>query len=249
MEVRINLLPPEILARRAQKSKQRRLVFIGCGVMAMILLIHGALFLTTLQAKGQMQRLRQERLTLESNMQGFEQYKQFQNRVQQAEKLVQKISGQSRDWVYFFDYLVSSMPPGLWLTNISVDLGQKSNGTSQTGEKKDKKNSHGGTLNVVITGFSSDSSALGQWLQELKEVPGLSSVQCRYVTNAGSNGQPALQFEITGSMSDTGQSSSRGKETGDGGEQESPGKISLDDINNAINDTVNLLNSSPGSGS
>ncbi|MTI82955.1 MAG: hypothetical protein FH756_03445 [Firmicutes bacterium] len=238
MEVRINLLPPEILDRRAQKLKQRWLVFIGCGMLAIILFVHGALFLTTLQAKDQVQRLRQERLSLESNMQGFEQYKQFQNQVQQAERLVQKISKQSQDWVYFFDRLVRSMPPGIRLTNISVGAGQKSNDAAVSG-----------ALSVTMTGVSSDSTALGQWLQELKKVPVLSGVQCRYVTNTDLGGQPTLQFEITGSMGDPGQDSLQGKETGNGGGQESTGKISMDDINNAIDGTVNLLNTSPGNDS
>lgn len=226
MYIRINLLPPEIRARRERQQKRRVVLALAGAVLVFFIVIYGALWLATLQVRAEVAQLQQERLELENKFPALQQYAQLQNQVRQAEGLIKEAVGTSPDWVSIFENIGLNIPVNVWLSDLSFtgdNAGNKQGPTSgnsstaagQSVEKlvEDAKNlaqniqgTRDGTGTarpeprpggeLTIRGYALEYGAVTQWLEQIRHMPELTGVNCQFSSREQLHGEPVIRFEI-----------------------------------------------------
>lgn len=172
----ISLLPPEIRTRQEAHRKRRVYLLAGGAVLAVFLMVYGILFTVTMYARGEIKELAAKRTALEQQIAELDVYAAMQDRVVENEKLVQQAVGTVPEWETVLSGVGLCIPEGVWLTDFMV--------TYKSDDKAGALTLRGGAFNHVL---------VGEWLDRLREAPGLTNVRCRF-SNEQSEG--AVSFEI-----------------------------------------------------
>lgn len=178
MDIRINLLPPEILAGQEQKRKQQTLLMAGGVVLAVFVVAFGALFSATAITKSEVKKIQAQRAVLEQQAEAYKPYEDMKTRVAQAEALMVQAVGTPPNWAGVLADVGIYIPPTVWLTNFNADY--KADGKGE----------------VVIRGQTYDHNSVAGWLEEIRSIPGLADVRCQFSSREGSAENQVIRFEI-----------------------------------------------------
>lgn len=183
MDIRINLLPPEILAQQRQQRDRQKLLLAGGLILTLLIAVYGLIFTSTTMTKAEVTRLQKQRAVLEQQVEVNRPYEEMRARVIQTENLIQQAMGSPPDWSGVMAGISMHIPPTVWLTEFTA--------TSQPDGK---------TGGATIKGQAYDHSSVAGWLEELRNVPGLDNVLCQVSTRVGSGNDPLISFEIEATL-------------------------------------------------
>lgn len=184
MDLRINLLPPEIQARQQQKRNQQKLLFSGGLILVALVIVLGALITANTVTRTEVARLQEKRTALEQQAELYRPYAEMQARVVQTENLIQQAVGTPPDWAGVMTGIGMYIPPTVWLTDFTA--------TWQPDGK---------TGDLVIKGQAYDHNSVAGWLEELRSMSGMNDVLCQFSSREGSGNDPVIRFEIKATLS------------------------------------------------
>jgi len=222
--IKINLLPPEIKARWERERKKRTALLTAGVVLAIFIVIYSVLVLATFQVRAGVARLQKERTELESKIPALQQYAQLQNQVEQAEGLIKEAVGTPPAWKSILENIGLYIPVNVWLTDLSFtneknEAKQSINSNSnlannqaandlaksvqdaakaiqgvKNGTKQQAAPELGGEL--TIRGYAFEYAAVTQWLEQIRQIPELTNVNCQFSSKEELNREPVIHFEI-----------------------------------------------------
>ncbi len=210
MDISINLLPKEINAHLVQKGKQRLQLAVGGVIVVALAGAYIFLSFNTLQTQGEVAQMQKEHLALENQVKDYEPYVKLQTRVASAEKVVRSAMGTPPDLQQVLAGIGLYIPPNVWLTDFSTALTKGSKAASvptaaQGDTESDAKRKNEPTPptpvgEVVLRGWTFDHLSVAGWLEEIRQVPGLTDIRCQYSTEEELEGQAMVRFEIKASI-------------------------------------------------
>jgi len=219
MDIRINLLPPEMLARHSQWRRQRRLLSAGGVALAVLLAAYIVLLVTTQLVNHNINRLIKERQAIEGEVQAYRQFSEMRARVAEIEKLLQKARGTPPDLKRTLADISAQIPLNVWLTEITIAgkegsknttsgakvsaegaAGNKSSQTNsaqpESSQSRTKTSSGANGMEVTIKGWTYDHYSVALWLEDLEKVYGLRDVQCQLSNSEKLGDNFMIRFEI-----------------------------------------------------
>ncbi|NPV72428.1 MAG: hypothetical protein HPY89_01250 [Pelotomaculum sp.] len=221
MDIRINLLPPEMIARHSRWRRQRRLYLAGGAGLAVLLAAHAVLFVTTQLVNHNVNRLIKERQAIEGEVQAYRKFSEMRARVAEIEKLLQKARGTPVDVKRTLAEISLRIPLNVWLTEITVGgkeggkspaAGASAEGTAggkggqaggalpESSQSRTKAVSAGKAMEVTIKGWAFGHSSVALWLEDLEKVYGLSDVQCQLSNSEKLGDNFMTRFEIKANL-------------------------------------------------
>lgn len=219
MDIRINLLPPEILARQRKQRDRQKLLLAGGLILTLLTSVYGLIFTSTTMTKAEVNRLQKQRVVLEQQVEVNRPYEEMRARVVRTENLIQQAMGSPPDWSGVMAGISMHIPPTVWLTEFTATSRPDGKTGAATikplipGVQTDEKTggatikplipdvqADGKTGGVTIKGQAYDHSSVAGWLEELRNVPGLDNVLCQVSTRVGSGNDPLISFEIEATL-------------------------------------------------
>lgn len=176
---RVNLLPPEILEQEAMRERTRRFLIVSAVVLAIFAVVFLTILSMTLVVKGQIASIKIQRMEVQKRAAGYGVYTRLQNQLESTNNLVKQLLSGSADWKLLTDYIQASVPPGLWLTEMTL-----------TGSS------------VTIKGTAYGPGVVGTWVDKLGAIPAFKSVVLKNLNEqtentTGSGGQESVTtFEV-----------------------------------------------------
>ena len=175
--IKINLLPPEIVEERKRKAVQKKFLG-GVFVFAVILAAgFGVLLAATLQVRNDIRTIESERAVVEAEVATYQPYVQLQNRVNAKEDVLQTAVGMQLSWRETLGALGLHIPDNVWLTNVSVTMGEDAG-------------------SLLVRGQTFDHPATAGWITALAEVPGISDVRTSFSADESSEDEASVRFEM-----------------------------------------------------
>lgn len=219
MPVKINLLPPEILARQERHRRMSLLLVVCALVLAMVAGAYSALVINTARARAEVAGLQRERQALENKIQSLEQYAGLRDRVQRAGEITRRAVGTPPEWAGVLAGTIRDMPVNIWLTDLSATYKVDENNKTAAGQEGDnpgdmevpgeQRQTTGDAAQdapattageLVIRGWALDHLAVARWLKDLQRVPGLAAIRCQFSSEEKLLEQPVVQFEIKAAL-------------------------------------------------
>ncbi|ABO49573.1 Fimbrial assembly family protein [Desulforamulus reducens MI-1] len=162
MDIRINLLPPEIKHQFEQRKKQQRLMIISAVILAIFVCVMIGLQIGTQKVRSDIAKLQQQKLGLEKQVTLLKPYQELQAKKEKVDKRVRQAMGTSADYTPLLEGIGIYMPPNVWLEEFSVSLEKKNDkNASQNNLMLNKDNEMLDKVNkvaddVVNKGFSNN---------------------------------------------------------------------------------------------
>jgi len=206
----ISLLPPEIRARQEARRKSRVLLLGSTAVLALFLVVYGSLFAIAWQAQAELRGLRTEREALQRELPAYQQYISIQQQVEHTDKLLKDAMGRSPDWASILTGLGLHIPEGVWLTDLALaykageEVPEVSPGGSLPSnlppalrpEVEEPRVKLGVGSELTVRGAAKSHALVAEWLNGIRQVPGLSDVFCQFASAEGDSEKTTIRFEI-----------------------------------------------------
>ncbi|MTV49386.1 hypothetical protein GJ688_10390 [Heliobacillus mobilis] len=222
MNIRINLLPPEIVALQKNKQEKRKILMI-LGILAVIFICsYGTLFILTQRTQTELEQIHNERIQLDQRVQLYEPYTKALQEIQAIQGIADRALGTPPNWSKLLIDIGINIPDDVWITdmhaiyngnsgqqikdNMKADGNQQgnmlekaiNNVTSQenTGRGSNVSQEH----QISIQGVALSNYAVADWLSEIRQVSSLSDVRCQFSTDETTESQRQVRFEIQGNI-------------------------------------------------
>ncbi|MCG8400920.1 MAG: PilN domain-containing protein [Firmicutes bacterium] len=211
MSININLLPAEIKMQWTQRRRRQKIIAAAGIAGILVLFVYSTLLLTTFQARAEVTALQKERLVLEQHFPALEQYAQLQTRVVHSEGIIKQAMGTPPDWVSVLNDIGRYIPVNVWLTYFSAKyehVHEQKKDTNLPANRAVVTNAPAQSLpvipggkspldgEVVIRGYAYDHRSVAQWLEQIRQVSGLTGVSCQFSTGDNLDGKDIVSFEI-----------------------------------------------------
>ncbi|HBX22296.1 MAG TPA: hypothetical protein DEF34_01475 [Desulfotomaculum sp.] len=217
MNISINLLPGEILARREQEQKRRLLLAAGGIILALFLIINGTLLASAMLARSQLNDTKEQRLALEQQAQSLKPFEELKARVAEVEALLQKVQGRAPDYNLLMSDIGLHIPATVRLTALTATF--KPPAAPKPDAKADAKaapeSAPVGSGEVIIRGETFDHNSVAGWLEELRGVPALSDIRCQFSASDGAQTVQLVRFEIKATLNAAPKAAAAGSKAGD----------------------------------
>ncbi|MBW6464682.1 MAG: PilN domain-containing protein [Firmicutes bacterium] len=173
----VSLLPPEIKLKRLEKKRQGVLIRIFIVLFLVLLAIYAFLLISTLLARSDLESLRSERELVESQIELLREYEVLYNDMNQAEGRANQAMGTVTHWHSFLDRFALTLPPGVWLSDMTLNYAADS-----------------GNMNMRGWGFSHRN--VTDMLNRIEELETLEDVRIRTSSETAYEGRDAVQFSV-----------------------------------------------------
>jgi len=173
----VSLLPPEIKAKRKQEQKQRILIRAALVIFVIILIIYAYLLVGSIMARSNLESLQSERQLLENQAAALEEYEVLYNEMNTAENRLNMAMGEVPSWAEFMQDLGLTLPPGVWLSDMTVSFANET-----------------GTFNM--RGWAYNHSGVAEMREEVEKMEQLNNLRIRTSTETTYNGQEVVQFVL-----------------------------------------------------
>ena len=213
MDIRINLLPAELLGQQKKKQNLREWTLFGGIVVGVFLLVYIVLVILTWQVRSEASTVRKKRLDLEGQVSANQSYAVLRDKVAQADKLIGTALGATPDWSQIMSDIKTNMPINIQLTAFSVN--KSKNQAEAVGSNKAVQGQIPALSNTATTksattssatgeldlqGLSANYASVGEWLEGMNKLPYLSDVRCLFSSKEEHNGQKVVRFEIKATL-------------------------------------------------
>ena len=175
--IKVNLLPPEIVAERSRKATQARLMKMAGMLIIVLMAGVGVQFMLTLQLRGQVHATVNERLAVEAQVAEYVSFVELQSSVNSKNNLVKTAMGYPLKWRDTLAALGVHIPGNVWLSNVFI------------AHDKEKGN-------LVLRGFTYDHPSVANWVTILQEIPGISDVRVLFSAEEVMDIEELVRFEI-----------------------------------------------------
>jgi Tfp pilus assembly protein PilN len=200
---RVDLLPPEVLARRRFRATQRRSAVVLAAVAAALA---GGYVLAVLDAGDAADELataqaRTAELTAEQAR--YARVPQVYGQVDAAQVALRTAMAADVRWYAHLGDLAASAPEGLWLTSITASVTPAATPGAVPGTVVDPLAAAGaapslGTLR--INGTVREEQQVAAWLDALDATPGLTGATTSGITRTAVGDQPVMTFESSATI-------------------------------------------------
>lgn len=185
----INLLPPEIRARR---QAERRMVFVALGALALAVVLAGVFavgFMNVQKKDKELAEIEQQVKTTQAQADQLAIFEQTQTELQARSETVSRALAGRRDWARLYDEISLVLPSDLWAETM---LSSEADGISIQGWAIDAPN------DTPDLGHKSIAKMLVRLadLEQLQDVWLTNSVKALYQE------QDAIQFTVTAQVKD-----------------------------------------------
>lgn len=202
----ISLLPPEILASRQLRRKQKRFLLAGGVSLLCFFILYGTLVFLTRQELARTNDLRTQRIEVEKEIAAYGEYVKMQAQVAGAGTLLQRAMGAPPDWVKLLTGATRQLPPDAWLSEITAAARPKeaakikppASQEAASGQANQKTDTEALTEagEITLRGLALDHGAVARWIEEIRQLPGLADVRCQYSVEEGSQEKTLFKFEV-----------------------------------------------------
>lgn len=173
----VSLLPPEIKLKRLEKKRLSIIIKVSVVLFLILLSIFIFLLISTLLSRSDLESLRSERHLLEAQIEQLQAYEVLYNDMNRAESKVNQAMGNITQWHLFFNDFALALPPGVWLSDITLDY---------TAEN--------GTINMRGWGFSHKN--VTEMLKRIEKLEALEEIRIRSSSETAYDGRDAVQFSV-----------------------------------------------------
>ncbi|GAB6156867.1 hypothetical protein JCM39194_00670 [Desulfotomaculum varum] len=198
MDIRINLLPPEILQQRQRLRRQKKILAVGLVILCFLVGVYAALHLAVLQARQELVRLQAEQQALQKDMAAYRPYEQLQAQTNRLTGLYRTAMGTPPDYYKILEGIGLAIPPDVWLTDFQAAYQTGGAAAPEAGGQPTAPKGE-----MVIRGNALNHAAAARWLTDLQQIPGLADIRCRFIDQV-EPASPYSRFEIKAVLS-TGQ--------------------------------------------
>ncbi len=177
----VSLLPPEIKTKRKQQKKQGVLVRFSLLIFLVVLVIYAFLLVSSFMTRLDLESLRSERESLENQALVLAEYEDLYNEMNAAESRLNQAMGQTPAWGEFLQDLGLTLPPGVWLSDLTVNYDDGS-----------------GSFNM--RGWAYTHGGVAEMRQEVEKLDHLSDIRVRVSSETTYDGRGAAQFVLDAVM-------------------------------------------------
>ncbi|MTI81187.1 MAG: PilN domain-containing protein [Firmicutes bacterium] len=182
MQIRINLLPPELTAEVEKKRKQRLMIMVTCSVLLVFFGIYSSLFIATMKTKEQTTRLQEEMQLWKEKVAVYAPYTELQARANKMEELLEQCTGSSPDWVQLMYNIGQQIPPSVWITDLQASY--------HVGDSQDVTDNE-----ITLRGVAYSHVYVSYWLENMREIPGIEDIRYKFSSQENDSGQE-VYYEI-----------------------------------------------------
>lgn len=179
--IKINLLPPEMLAERERKASQAKVMKVVVLALTAMLLVFAAQLFFTMQITGSLKAVDAQREALEAQAEVYQRAVELQNRVNTKKELLVKAMDAPLLWRDTLGSLGVHIPDNVWLTNVSVSRKE-------------------GVAELVLRGETYDHPATAAWVSQLAAVGGVTDVRAVFSSEEDVEQEIRVRFEIRASV-------------------------------------------------
>ncbi len=183
MMVRINLLPPEIIeARRRRRRWMQVISVVAIGVIALGA-VYGYFLMETWNLERELAELEADRMAVESEIAGLEQYEELKERVDERLEIASAAMGRAQYWPTILTDIGTFIPQRVWLTDLSMNY-PHTNGEATVGGS------------VLFRGLTYEHPNTAEWLKRLEDIDGLADARCRFSAETVHRDTDLVSFEL-----------------------------------------------------
>jgi hypothetical protein len=179
--VKINLLPPEILAGRQRRKVRAKLLNVAVFVAILLVAGFGAQFYLTMQVNAQVKATEENRLAVEQEVARYAPVVELQGRVNKKRNLLGEAMGTPLAWRDTLGALGIHIPSNVWLTNVALVQNED-------------------TGMVTLRGLTYDHPSTANWVDKLQRIPGVSDVRVQFSAEETVERLELVRFEIRASV-------------------------------------------------
>lgn len=213
MDIRINLLPPEIQTQYEQRRHRQQLLGIGSMLFLLLLCVYSFIYLANNRVQDQLKLLEQENQNLQKQTMTFDSYVDLQERVSKTEVLLRQAVGTPPAYEQILAGIGLQIPANVWLTDFTANyklaeknIGQPSEAPNKVEEQvAEEQNQLQAVPNssiqqaangeVIIRGSALNHQAVAVWLEQLRQVSGLTGIRCQFSAQSEAEGN-FISFEV-----------------------------------------------------
>jgi len=201
VDVRANLLPPEVLNARRTDVVRRRVLTALVAVAVLIGLGFGAAWYQTHSARSDLAGLNGAIASRETEQNSFAKLAQAQNAVQSTRTQLSQLMVGDLSWKSLIGKLQSAAPSGTTISNVTgsvtaTSAGQQST-TTATGANPLNTSGKAIVGTLTLNGTARDSKSVAAYADTVSKIKGLTSVMVTSVNAGTSNVTFAMTVSLT----------------------------------------------------
>lgn len=226
MDIRINLLPPEIKYQLEQRKKQQKLMMLAVAIFALFICLAVGLQIAKEKINSDIAELQQQKMLLEQQVATLKPYAELQAKKEQVDNRVKKAMGTTPNYPLLLEGIGLYLPPNIWLEDFSTSLsknnvknetqdnqmlnkvnqvtetvaGKVQEDTKQAPNKEKPVESYG---EVTLRGYALNNFAVANWLKELAKLPQLTDIRCQSTAQQETTGELFTTFEIKATLAES----------------------------------------------
>lgn len=238
MDIRINLLPPEIKYQLEQRKKQQKLMMLAAVSFVLFICLVVGLQIAKEKVNSDIAKLQQQKMLLEQQVATLKPYAELQAKKEQVDNRVKKAMGTSPDYPLLLEGIGLYLPPNIWLEDFSTNLSKNSGkneiqdnemlnkvnqvteavagkvqeDANQAASKEKQGISYG---EVMLRGYALNNFAVANWLKELAKFPQLVDIRLQSTAERETAGDIFTTFEIKASLAESKDKNSAGQRAGE----------------------------------
>jgi Tfp pilus assembly protein PilN len=176
--IRINLLPPEVVAARKKKERQFRFLRILLLTAVLFAVGFNVLFAMTLNVRSDVSAVLQQRSQVETLIEAYKPYQDLQEANNAKIALLVEAMGMQPGWRDILGVIGQEIPANVWLTNLSIT------------------SSDNGNL-INFRGITYDHPSTAGWLESLEGIAGIENILCQFSAEETVDDRELVRFEVS----------------------------------------------------
>jgi Tfp pilus assembly protein PilN len=173
----VSLLPPEIKQKRLEGRRQAVLIRILIAFFIIVLVVYAYLLVSSILTRNSIESIRSERESVEMQINSLKPYADLFAEMTAAEQRLEQAMGANPQWSVFLQDIGLALPPGIWLSEMSITYAE-----------------NGGSLNIRGWGFSNENIA--EMLERVQALETVNDVRIQVASETTFEGQDAVQFTV-----------------------------------------------------
>jgi len=193
----ISLLPPEIKLYKQSRQKMMNYSFAFIIGLMVLLIIYFVLIFANVQANSELNKLKKDRATLDSEIQVLGKYEDLQQQVIFVNQTFEKIMNNVPDWDDLLVNIGLNIPDGVWLTDMTATQSKSKTKNEDEGEGEGKSTTGG---DLLVRGLAINNSLIASWLDEIQKISHVQNANISFASKRVVDNQNVIQFEIKASI-------------------------------------------------